>query len=90
MSTSVEVVRIKMPELDLINGPPSSYVQLMFDVHCPSHGCRVLLGPRSIRTIENDVDGVSVQWRCHCGATGTERFGRRPARSSCDRLDPAA
>jgi hypothetical protein len=62
----------------------------MFDVHCPSHGCRVLLGPRSIRAVENDADGVSVHWRCHCGAIGTERLGRRRVGGAAARLDPAA
>jgi len=48
----------------------------MFDVYCPSHDSRVLLGPRSIEAIVNTPNGVQLRWRCRCGATGTLRTGR--------------
>lgn len=47
----------------------------MFTVHCPSHGGRVLLGPRSITGFTNTDNGIVVDWRCSCGATGTQRYG---------------
>ncbi|MGH9136107.1 MAG: hypothetical protein ACRD0G_03550 [Acidimicrobiales bacterium] len=49
----------------------------MFDVHCPQHGSRVLLGARSIEALTNTDHGVVVHWRCRCGATGTRSFGAR-------------
>jgi hypothetical protein len=52
----------------------------MFAVYCPRHRSQVLLGPRSIQSLVNTPDGVVMQWECHCGAVGTMRTGRRPAR----------
>ncbi len=49
----------------------------MFTVHCPRHGARVLLGPRSIEALVNRPDGLELSWRCHCGARGVLR--NRPA-----------
>lgn len=50
----------------------------MFDVDCPRHGCRVLLGPRAIEAIENRRGGgILVRWRCRCGARGTLTTGVR-------------
>jgi hypothetical protein len=43
----------------------------MFDVHCPRHQTRVLLGSRSVDALEHTPDGIVVHWHCHCGATGT-------------------
>lgn len=56
----------------------------MFDVHCPGHGTRVLLGPRSIEALENTPHGVVLRWRCRCGATGTSRFGVGEDRAEVD------
>jgi len=49
----------------------------MFDIYCPRHQSRVLLGSRSIESIVNTSAGIEVRWRCRCGATGTELTGRR-------------
>jgi hypothetical protein len=48
----------------------------MFAVHCPRHGRQVLLGPRSIQSLENTAEGVVLHWECRCGAVGTVRTGR--------------
>ena len=47
----------------------------MFLVDCHQHGAPVLLGPRSIRALTNTSDGIVLQWTCHCGATGAQRYG---------------
>jgi len=52
----------------------------MFDIYCPRHQTRVLLGARSIESIRNTLDGIEVHWRCRCGATGTLMTGRAPRR----------
>ena len=52
----------------------------MFDIYCPRHGARVLLGSRSIESIENTPDGIVVHWRCRCGTTGRLTTGRTSAR----------
>jgi hypothetical protein len=51
----------------------------MFDVYCPRHQTRVLLGSRSIERLANTADGVVLHWRCRCGQRGalhTRRTGR--------------
>ena len=53
----------------------------MFEIYCPSHGARVLLGSRSIESIANTADGIAVHWRCRCGATGTFVTGRTHGRT---------
>jgi hypothetical protein len=59
----------------------------MFDVYCYQHGCRVLLGPGNIEALINSPEGgVVLEWRCYCGATGTERFRA----STTDKRKPAA
>jgi hypothetical protein len=50
----------------------------MFDVYCPRHQARILLGPRSIQVLRNTPDGTVLHWRCRCGATGVEPFGAAP------------
>jgi hypothetical protein len=60
----------------------------MFDVYCPHHRSRVLLGPRSIESLANTAHGVVLRWRCHCGATGTRQFHSRPGRDRSI-FDPA-
>ena len=42
----------------------------MFDVVCPGHGRRVLLGPHRIEAVVNTPEGIVVHWRCTCGARG--------------------
>ena len=48
----------------------------MFAIDCPRHQAKVLLGPRAVEQLVNTEDGVALRWRCHCGATGVETFGR--------------
>jgi hypothetical protein len=48
----------------------------MFSVYCHRHQSRVVLGPRAIQALLNTSQGVVLQWRCHCGATGAERLSR--------------
>jgi hypothetical protein len=63
----------------------------MFDIYCPRHESRVLLGNRSIESIVNTATGIEVHWRCRCGATGTELTGRRASvRPSLDHAASAA
>ncbi len=52
----------------------------MFDIYCPTHQSRVLLGPRSVEALVNTDDGVVVHWRCRCDTRGTFLTGRRRAR----------
>ncbi len=49
----------------------------MFEIHCPHHQARVLLGPRAIEALETTPDGVVLHWRCRCGTRGTLTTGRR-------------
>jgi hypothetical protein len=49
----------------------------MFDIYCPRHRTRVLLGPRRIETLAYTANGLFVQWRCYCGASGTEHIHTR-------------
>jgi hypothetical protein len=50
----------------------------MFTVDCPRHRTRVLLGPRSIESLDNTSAGIVLGWRCGCGARGTMTTPRRP------------
>jgi hypothetical protein len=54
----------------------------MFDVYCPRHRGRVLLGHRSIDRLDNTPDGVVLHWTCRCGQHGTLVTGRRAAGSA--------
>jgi hypothetical protein len=71
-----------MEKLDLTTNPHSSYRDDMFDIYCPSHQARVLLGPRAIEALENTPDGIVLHWRCRCGARGTELTGRTTSRAA--------
>ena len=73
--TSAEVVPIENPELDLIRGPLQSYGHRMFDVYCPGHRARVLLGSRSVDALVNTRDGVELHWTCRCGTHGVLHRG---------------
>jgi hypothetical protein len=48
----------------------------MFEVFCPSHEARVLLGTGRIEAIRNTPDGVVVEWRCWCDHRGRSLGGR--------------
>jgi hypothetical protein len=63
--------------MDLIKGPLSPYSLSMFDIYCPRHRARVLLGSRSIESVVNTDDGIVVHWRCRCGEHGAFVTGRR-------------
>ena len=52
----------------------------MFDVTCPSHGGRVLLGDDAVIGITNSSLGIVVHWQCTCGALGRTVTGRRRSR----------
>jgi hypothetical protein len=50
----------------------------MFDIYCPTHRSRVLLGPSRIESFTNTPDGPTIEWRCYCGTRGTHTFAPRP------------
>jgi hypothetical protein len=50
----------------------------MFDVFCPRHGARMLLGPRRIRSLRRTELGLVAGYHCYCGHEGFELFGDRP------------
>ena len=56
----------------------------MFEIHCPHHRSRVLLGARAIESLVNTPDGPVVHWHCYCGARGAQRFGRGLGRRRTD------
>jgi len=45
----------------------------MMSVHCPRHGCDVLLGHRQILGIEGRGAEMTVRWVCWCGHEGSHR-----------------
>jgi hypothetical protein len=48
----------------------------MFEVHCSSHGCRVLLTTSRIEAVRNlDGGDILVEWRCWCGHPGRSLNG---------------
>jgi hypothetical protein len=49
----------------------------MFQVYCERHEARVLLTTRHIERLQNGPEGVTVDWRCWCGATGRLVRGRQ-------------
>jgi len=49
----------------------------MFDVYCPGHQARILLGRRSIDALVNTDDGIELHWTCRCGTRGVQLTGRR-------------
>lgn len=50
----------------------------MFAVYCPTHRSKVLLGPRSVRRLQNTTLGVLLHWQCRCGTRGVVAF-RHPS-----------
>jgi hypothetical protein len=48
----------------------------MFSVHCPAHGCEVLLSDRRIERIVTEEDGIRLDWVCWCGERGSTMTGR--------------
>jgi hypothetical protein len=45
-------------------------VNAVFDVYCPGHGARVLLGPRRIERVQTVTNSIHLHWRCYCGTRG--------------------
>ena len=60
----------------------------MFDVYCPGHRARILLGSRSIDALVNTDDGIELHWTCRCGTRGVQVTGRTapPARDGFQRV----
>lgn len=48
----------------------------MFDVHCAACGKRRLVFAGQVLGIDNGPHGMTVTYRCWCGATGALRTGR--------------
>ncbi|MBA2282761.1 MAG: hypothetical protein H0W25_16250 [Acidimicrobiia bacterium] len=48
----------------------------MFSVHCPDHGCEVLLSERRIRGLVATPAGMRLDWECWCGHRGSLLTGR--------------
>ena len=48
----------------------------MFDVHCAACDRRRLVFAGQVLGIENGEHGMTVTYRCWCGATGALRTGR--------------
>lgn len=48
----------------------------MFDVHCAACDRRRLVFPGQVLGIQNGPHGMTVTYRCWCGATGALRTGR--------------
>ena len=74
--------------LPLVDTATDDEDEVMFTVHCPAHGCEVLLSDRRVeRLVEVDA-GIRVDWICWCGERGSLLTGRpRPAMSG--RFRPA-
>lgn len=51
----------------------------MFDVHCAACGKRRLVFAGQVLGIDNGPHGMTVTYRCWCGATGALRTGRGAA-----------
>lgn len=62
----------------------------MLAVHCPRHGCAVLLSQQRIRALHNTPDGIVLHLECYdgerivtvtgravCSGPAAERFARR-------------
>ena len=48
----------------------------MFTVHCPDHGCEVLLSEKRIRALVPVPTGLLAEWECWCGYRGSFVTGR--------------
>ncbi|MGQ0575726.1 MAG: hypothetical protein ACT4RN_16205 [Pseudonocardia sp.] len=52
----------------LARGRPAEDRERVLAVHCPRHGCRVLLSPERIRALHNTPDGIVLEIECTDGA----------------------
>ena len=74
--------------LPLVDPVKNAEDEAMFSVHCPAHGCEVLLTDRRIEALVEIEEGIRLDWVCWCGERGSFVTGRRrPAMSG--RLRPA-
>jgi len=48
----------------------------MLSISCPSHGSRVLVGIRRIRSLINTESGIVLVIECYCGMRVVLRTGR--------------
>jgi hypothetical protein len=51
----------------------------MFTIDCPTHGTRMLLTERRIRSLRNTDSGIVLELECYCGHRATINTGRRHA-----------
>jgi hypothetical protein len=75
--------------LPLVGSTSTSEDQVMFSVHCPTHGTEVLLSERRIEAIAPTAGGHALRWRCWCGTTGTSIVPRLPTDVLVGRHRPA-
>jgi hypothetical protein len=74
--------------LPLVDPDVNAEDEPMFSVHCPAHGCEVLLSERRILRLTDLDEGIRLDWICWCGERGSLITGRpRPPMSG--RLRPA-
>ncbi|WP_213453788.1 hypothetical protein [Rhizomonospora bruguierae] len=49
----------------------------MFTIDCPTHGARMLLTERRIRSLRNTDAGIVLEVECYCGYREAITTGRR-------------
>jgi hypothetical protein len=64
--------------LPLVGRRRSQEDDVMFSVHCPTHGTEVLLSERRIEALVPVEAGQLVRWRCWCGTVGESLVARAP------------
>ncbi len=58
----------------------------MFTIDCPTHGSKVLVGTRRIRSLINTERGIVLDVECYCGTRVSGGTGRNHARRSLPAL----
>ena len=48
----------------------------MLSINCPTHGTKVLVGTRRIRSLVNTEHGIVLHVQCYCGAVVVVGTGR--------------
>ncbi|HKE51464.1 MAG TPA: hypothetical protein VKE25_08140 [Actinomycetes bacterium] len=48
----------------------------MLSIHCPTHGTKVLVGTRRIRSLVNTDHGIVLHVQCYCGTHVVVGTGR--------------
>lgn len=78
--TSMAETERSVDFLPLVDPARNAEDEAMFSVHCPAHGCEVLLSERRIERLVEVDEGIRVEWICWCGEKGSFVTGRpRPA-----------